>query len=454
MAQRAAPSRTRARVAGLYALLVGANLGAWAWAFAAFHGHPALLATASLAYTFGLRHAFDADHIAAIDNVTRKLMNEGRKPLSVGLWFSLGHSTVVVGLSLLIAATTAALQDRFDAMKEVGGLIGTGVSVLFLFLIAAANVVVLFGVWRTFQSVKRGGPLVEEDVDRLLAGRGLMARVFRPVFGIVRRSWHMYPLGLLFGLGFDTATEVGLLGISASSAGQGMPVWSIMVFPALFTAGMTLLDTTDSVLMVGAYGWAFAKPIRKLYYNMTITLVSVAVAVLVGGLEALGLVADRLKLEGGFWDGVGALNDNFGVLVRWQLGPALETAGARIGIEGPDLYLNPEAAQNIGLAFNELASNATRFGALSGPEGRVDIAWSVDPEDGANRRFRISWAESGGPEVSQPRRTGFGHKVVERLTARALDGVVSLDFPATGLTWSLHIPASFVLDAADVPIVN
>ncbi|WP_237479731.1 sensor histidine kinase [Lichenibacterium dinghuense] len=162
-----------------------------------------------------------------------------------------------------------------------------------------------------------------------------------------------------------------------------------------------------------------------------------------------GLAASHDLLAARDWHGAA-----IGELVRWQLGPALETAGARIGIEGPDLYLNPEAAQNIGLAFNELASNATRFGALSGPEGRVDIAWSVDPEDGANRRFRISWAESGGPEVSQPRRTGFGHKVVERLTARALDGVVSLDFPATGLTWSLHIPASFVLDAADVPIVN
>ena len=316
MVERAAstPARTRARVAGLYALLVGANLAAWVWAFVALAGHPALLATASLAYTFGLRHAFDADHIAAIDNVTRKLMNEGRRPLSVGLWFSLGHSTVVVGLSLFIAATTVALRDRFDALKDLGSVIGTGVSVLFLFLIAAANVVVLVGVWRTFETVKRGGPLVEEDVDRLLAGRGLMARVFRPVFGIVRRSWHMYPLGFLFGLGFDTATEVGLLGISASTASQGLSVWSIMIFPALFTAGMTLLDTTDSVLMVGAYGWAFAKPIRKLYYNMTITLVSVVVAVLVGGIEGLGLVADRLKLEGGFWDGVGALNDNFGVL--------------------------------------------------------------------------------------------------------------------------------------------
>ena len=316
MDQRApsSPARLRTRVAGLYALLIGANVGAWVWAFATFRDHPALLATASLAYTFGLRHAFDADHIAAIDNVTRKLMDEGRKPLSVGLWFSLGHSTVVVGLSLLIAATTAELQDRFDALKDVGALIGTGVSALFLFLIAAANLVVLTGVWRTFQSVKRGGPLVAEDVDRLLAGRGLMARVFRPVFGIVRRSWHMYPLGLLFGLGFDTATEVGLLGISATTASQGLSVWSIMIFPALFTAGMTLLDTTDSVLMVGAYGWAFAKPIRKLYYNMTITLVSVVVAVLVGGIEALGLAADRLKLEGRFWDGVGALNDNFGVL--------------------------------------------------------------------------------------------------------------------------------------------
>jgi high-affinity nickel-transport protein len=310
----AALPRTRARVAGLYALLIGANLGAWIWAFADFAGHPALLTMASLAYTFGLRHAFDADHIAAIDNATRKLMNEGRRPFSVGLWFSLGHSTVVVGLSLLIAATTAALQDRFDALKDLGGLIGTSVSVLFLFLIAGANVVVLLGVWRTFQSVKRGGPLVEEDVDRLLARRGLTARVFRPVFGIVRRSWHMYPLGLLFGLGFDTATEVGLLGISASTATQGLSVWSIMIFPALFTAGMTLLDTTDSVLMVGAYGWAFAKPIRKLYYNMTITLVSVVVAVLVGGIEALGLAAERLKLEGGFWDGVGALNGNFGLL--------------------------------------------------------------------------------------------------------------------------------------------
>ncbi len=304
----------RRRIVGIYGLLIGFNVGAWLWAFLAFRDHPVLLGTASLAYSFGLRHAFDADHIAAIDNVTRKLMRDGRRPLGVGLYFSLGHSTVVVLLSLLIAATTSALEDRFDTLKDVGGLIGTSVSAAFLFAIAAANLVVLSGVYRTFQNVKRGGRLVEEDVDRLLAGRGLMGRIFRPVFGIVRQSWHMYPLGLLFGLGFDTATEVGLLGISAAQASQGLSIWSIMVFPALFTAGMTLLDTTDSILMVGAYGWAFVKPIRKLYYNMTITLVSIVVALLVGGIEALGLVASRLKLEGGFWDGVGELNDDFGTL--------------------------------------------------------------------------------------------------------------------------------------------
>ncbi|MGI3901061.1 MAG: HoxN/HupN/NixA family nickel/cobalt transporter [Janthinobacterium lividum] len=329
------PDRLRATVISLYVLLIGANVGAWLWALAAFHDHPALLGTASLAYSFGLRHAFDADHIAAIDNATRKLMGEGRRPVSVGLWFSLGHSTVVVGLSLLIAATTSALQSRFDVLKDVGSLIGTSVSVAFLFLIAAANLVVLTGVWRTFQQVRRGGPLVEEDVDRLMAGRGVLVRLFRPVFGIVGRSWHMYPLGLLFGLGFDTATEVGLLGISATTASQGLSVWTIMIFPALFTAGMTLLDTTDSVLMVGAYAWAYAKPLRKLYYNMTITLVSVVVAVLVGGIEALNLAADRLKLEGSFWTGIGALNDDFGVLglvivglfaVSWAISVAIYRA--------------------------------------------------------------------------------------------------------------------------------
>ena len=200
------------------------------------------------------------------------------------------------------------------SLQLVGGVIGTLVSVIFLFLVAAANLVILVGVYRTFRAVRRGGDYVEEDLNHLLAQRGFLGRLFRPMFRLVSRSWHMYPLGFLFGLGFDTATEIGLLGIAAAEASKGLPIWSIMVFPALFTAAMSLIDTTDGVLMLGAYGWAFTKPIRKLYYNLTITFVSVLVAVLIGGIEALGLIADRLSLEGPFWSAIGTLNDNFGSL--------------------------------------------------------------------------------------------------------------------------------------------
>ena len=304
----------RGKLAAIYSALIGANVLAWLWALIAFHDYPALVGTAFLAYAFGLRHAVDADHIAAIDNVTRKLMQEGKRPVSVGLFFSLGHSTVVVLASAAIALTASALQDRFEALKLVGGTIGTSISATFLFVIAAANFMILRSVYRTFRDVRRGGTFVEEDVDRLLAQRGLLGRLFRPLFRIVSRSWHMYPLGVLFGLGFDTATEIGVLGISAAEASKGLPIWSIMVFPALFTAGMSLIDTSDGVLMLGAYGWAFTKPIRKLYYNLTITFVSVLVAVLIGGIEALGLIADRLNLDGPFWLFVGALNDHFGSL--------------------------------------------------------------------------------------------------------------------------------------------
>jgi high-affinity nickel-transport protein len=310
----AATGSLRRRLAGLYGLLAAANLLAWGWALIAFHDYPVLLGTALLAYSFGLRHAVDADHIAAIDNVTRKLMQEGKRPVAVGFFFSLGHSSVVVALSIGIAATAAALQGRFSEFKEMGGIVGTCVSAFFLFAIAIANMIVLLAVYRSFQAVRRGGRYVDEDIDLLLANRGFLGRLFRRLFRLIDSSWHMYPLGLLFGLGFDTATEVGLLGISAAEASQGLPIWSILVFPALFTAGMSLVDTLDSTLMVGAYEWAFVKPIRKLYYNMTITLVSVLIALLVGGLETLGLLADKLSLEGSFWEAVGKLNDNFGVM--------------------------------------------------------------------------------------------------------------------------------------------
>ena len=304
------PSRIKTKTAITYAILITANVAAWTWALIAFVDRPILLGTAFLAYMFGLRHAFDADHIAAIDNVVRKLMQDGKSPYSAGFFFSLGHSTIVIIASIAIAAMAVTMQSKLDAFHNMGSVIGTTVSALFLLIIGIANFVILKGIWLTFARARRGEKIVDEDLDALLAGRGLIARIFRPVFSVVSRSWHMYPIGFLFGLGFDTATEIGLLGISATQAAQGMSFWTILVFPALFTAGMSFMDTTDSMLMTGAYGWAFVNPIRKLWYNLTITAASVVVAFFIGGIEALGLIGDKLGLKGGFWGVVGALNDN------------------------------------------------------------------------------------------------------------------------------------------------
>lgn len=301
----------RAALIGIYALLLTGNIGAWIWAMVAFRAQPLLLGTALLAYGLGLRHAVDADHIAAIDNVTRKLMQEGKRPVSVGFFFAMGHSSVVMLASAGIAMTATLLSGRFDEYKAVGGVIGTLVSAIFLFIVAAANLVILRGVWRTYRHVRSGGRYVGEDLDILLNSRGLLARLFRPLFRLITRSWHMFPLGFLFGLGFDTATEVGLLGVSATQAAQGMSIWTIMLFPTLFAASMSLVDTTDGVLMLSAYDWAFVKPMRKLFYNLTITLVSVVVAILIGGIKTLGLIGAKFGLTGWFWDGIGALNDNF-----------------------------------------------------------------------------------------------------------------------------------------------
>jgi nickel/cobalt transporter (NiCoT) family protein len=304
----------RGSVIGICSLLVLGNLAAWIWAVVVFQDQPLLLGLALLAYGFGLRHAVDADHIAAIDNVTRKLMQEGKRPVSIGFFFAMGHSTVVIVAAAGVAATSTMLTTHFERIKAVGSMAGALISVLFLFAIAAMNLAILRSVWRTFRHVRDGGQYVDEDFDLLLNNRGLLARLFRPLFRLVTSSWHMFPLGFLFGLGFDTATEVALLGISATEAARGISIWSIMVFPALFAAGMSLIDTADGVLMLGAYNWAFVKPIRKLYYNLTITLVSVVVAVMIGGIEALGLVGGQLGLSGWFWDGIGALNDNFNAL--------------------------------------------------------------------------------------------------------------------------------------------
>lgn len=308
------PDSITAGIIAIYAVLLVVNVAPWCWAIIAFHGFPVLLGTAFLAYGLGLRHAVDADHIAAIDNVTRKLMQEGKRPVSVGFMFSLGHSTVVVLGSVAIAGTALALHHKIDAAREIGGIIGTLVSAAFLFAIAIVNLVILKSVYRAFNRVRQGGTYVEEDLDLLLGNRGILARLFRPVFKMIRRGWHMYPLGFLFGLGFDTATEIGLLGISAVEASKGLSFWSILIFPALFAAGMMLIDTTDNILMLGAYGWAFTKPIRKLYYNLAITSVSVIVALVVGGVETLGLIAGELHGKGAFWNLVLQLNSHFGTL--------------------------------------------------------------------------------------------------------------------------------------------
>ena len=303
----------RRRVAGIYAFLLSYNAVAWLLALFVFGPDAKLLLLALTAYTFGLRHAFDADHISAIDNVTRKLMQEKKRPVGVGLFFSLGHSTVVVALTVFIAITAVAVSN-FGNLQAVGGLIGTGVSALFLLLIAAINIVILLDIFKTFREVKSGGHYSDATLDESLNKRGLMGRFFRPLLKATNQSWKMYPVGLLFGLGFDTATEVGLLGMAAATAGHGLPIAAILIFPALFTAGMTLMDTTDSILMLGAYGWAFVKPIRKLYYNLNITLISVIVALVIGGIEALSIVASELKLSGFPWDQVNVLSGQFGLL--------------------------------------------------------------------------------------------------------------------------------------------
>ena len=308
------PGETRSKIVAIYTLLIAANIGAWVLAFVAFSGRPVLLGTALLAYTFGLRHAVDADHISAIDNVTRKLMHEGKKPVSVGFFFSLGHSTIVVALSAAIAFAATVVHQAMPGLEHVGGVIGASISAFFLYAIAAVNLVVLLQVYRTFRHVRNGGAYSEEHVDGMLEQRGFWCRLLGPMMRTISSSWHMYPLGVLFGLGFDTATEVGILGVAALEASKGLPVLSIMIFPLLFTVGMCLLDTTDGVLMLGCYGWAFLKPVRKLYYNLNITLVSVLVAVLVGTIEALSIIGPQLGLKGLLWDNVARVSDNFGMI--------------------------------------------------------------------------------------------------------------------------------------------
>ncbi len=300
----------RAKTIVIYATLVAGNALAWVCAWTLFSDKPALFGAAILAYVLGLRHAVDADHIAAIDNVVRKLVQDGQKPISAGFFFSLGHSTVVVLAVLAIAFMATAVHDRLGAFISIGGAIGKTVSAALLLAIGSANLIVLGQIWKAFQRAPHE-PLAIHEADTLRPPGGILTRLCSPIFRAISKPWHMYPLGFLFGLGFDTTTEVSLLGISASQSGDGQLLWSILVFPALFAAGMTLIDTTDSFLMVRAYGWALVNPVCKLWYNFTMTFTSIAVAIFVGGIQIVGLLVDNAGLEGRLWRSIAGLGNDF-----------------------------------------------------------------------------------------------------------------------------------------------
>ena len=309
-----------ARFGGMVATVVGLNVLGWGMLAAALGGHYHIgkttvfgVGTGALAYTLGMRHAFDADHIAAIDNTTRKLVGEGKRPLSVGFFFSLGHSSVVLALAILLnfglRDLDAQVRSGNSGLHTVTSVVGTCVSGFFLFLIAAFNLVILAGIVRVFRQM-RGGAYDDEELEEQLNKRGLMNRLLGPLARRVDTPWKMYPIGFLFGLGFDTATEIALLVLAGTAVAGGMPFYAILSLPILFAAGMSLFDTADGCFMNFAYGWAFSHPVRKIYYNITITGLSVAVALLIGSIELLGLFAGQLGWRGPFWNWLGGLNLN------------------------------------------------------------------------------------------------------------------------------------------------
>jgi nickel/cobalt transporter (NiCoT) family protein len=308
------------RLGGMFGFITVLHVVGFALLVLAATGHHGLhgkttfgIGTWILAYTLGMRHAFDADHIAAIDNTTRKLMHEGKRPMGVGFFFSLGHSSVVFVLTCLlgigIKSVGAGLQNQNSGLHQWGGLVGTSVSGGFLYLIAALNLIVLVGILKVFVQMRHGA-YDDDELERQLQQRGLMMRFFGPLARSIDTSWKMYPLGVLFGVGFDTVSEIAFLVLAGSSITAGLPFWALLSLPILFAAGMSLLDTIDGSFMNFAYGWAFSKPIRKVYYNVAITGLSVAVAWFIGTLELCQVLADRLNLSGGFWDFANSFNLN------------------------------------------------------------------------------------------------------------------------------------------------
>ncbi len=318
------------RLAWLAAAVAGLHAAGWGLFWWYSRSYPALTGLGTLAYAFGLRHAFDADHIAAIDNTTRKLLQDGRKPIAVGFFFSLGHSTIVFSLAAGLAIAATTVNSKIPTLQAYGGYVGASVSGVFLLLIGLLNLLVLADVVRVFGELKTGR-YDEQGLERRLLDQGFMSRFFlRRIGDRIDASWKMYPLGVLFGLGFDTATEIGLLALAAGVATHDIPFLAVIALPIIFAAGMSLMDTVDGAFMSRAYGWAFSSPIRKIYYNITVTGISVAVALLIGTTELLQVLATKLSLRGGFWGFLDTLD--FGrlgyaivvlFLVTWALSVAV-----------------------------------------------------------------------------------------------------------------------------------
>jgi high-affinity nickel-transport protein len=308
------------RTGGMTLVIAALNVLGWGiFAFAVephhfrFQGLGLGLGVAFTAWTLGARHAFDADHISAIDNTTRKLMSDGKRPLGTGFFFALGHSTIIivagVGLGIAAKAVFGAVVKPTSGYEVIGGVIGTSMAAAFLYLIAGLNMVVLAGILKVFRGL-RAGLFDEAELELQLQARGMMWRFFGRFMRSITKTWHMFFVGLIFGLGFDTATEVLLLAATAAAATQGLPWYAVLALPLLFAGGMTLFDTLDGCFMNFAYGWAFARPVRKVYYNVVITGLSVAVAFLIGTIEIIGLLAAELRIHGGFWDFMANFNIN------------------------------------------------------------------------------------------------------------------------------------------------
>lgn len=291
----------KVRMVVLYGVIIAVTIFGFLASFAIGRMAIVLAGLGLVSYVFGLRHGVDADHIAAIDNTTRKLMQENKRPLTVGTWFSLGHSTIVVGLIVGLVVATRAVSASMPELQAAGNVFGTLISGGFLWIIGLVNVLIVVGVYRIFKAMKEG-KTDQAELDKLMENRGFLNRYFHPLFKIVKKPWQIYPIGVLFGLGFDTATEVALIAISVGvGVSTSIPLYYILVLPLMFTCGMVLVDTTDGVLMRVAYGWAFLHPLRKVYYNLTVTIISVMVAWVVGSIELLQVLSTELKLSGGFW---------------------------------------------------------------------------------------------------------------------------------------------------------